>query len=145
MSRWDRLLVFAACNLGALACFVICFFLFPVLSLKPRKFAILYVHLSYPTPFAIILRFDIANCFGGWHGITHAPLLVSRDTPPQKAPSTDTPPQIPFTKTHDFVRARHNARASSFELRRAAVVSTTFPSVSPRIHFLNMANTLRVI
>lgn len=43
MSRWDRLLVFAACNLGALACFVICFFLFPVLSVKPRKFAILYV------------------------------------------------------------------------------------------------------
>ncbi|KAA6406375.1 MAG: Vesicle transport Got1 SFT2-like [Lasallia pustulata] len=42
LSRWDRLLVFAACNLGALACFVICFFLFPVLSLKPRKFAILW-------------------------------------------------------------------------------------------------------
>lgn len=41
VSRWDRLLIFGACNLGALACFVICFALFPVLSLKPRKFVIL--------------------------------------------------------------------------------------------------------
>ena len=41
VSRWDRLLVFGGCNLAALACFVICFALFPVLSLKPRKFAIL--------------------------------------------------------------------------------------------------------
>ncbi|KAL8739360.1 MAG: hypothetical protein Q9190_007843 [Brigantiaea leucoxantha] len=42
LSRWDRLLVFGACNLGALACFVICFALFPVLSVRPRKFAILW-------------------------------------------------------------------------------------------------------
>ncbi|TDZ21979.1 Protein transport protein SFT2 [Colletotrichum orbiculare MAFF 240422] len=42
LSRWDRLLVFGACNLGALACFVICFALFPVLSLRPRKFVILW-------------------------------------------------------------------------------------------------------
>lgn len=42
LSRWDRLMVFGACNLGALACFVICFTLFPVLSLKPRKFVILW-------------------------------------------------------------------------------------------------------
>ena len=41
VSRWDRLLVFGACNLGALACFVICFALFPVLSVRPRKFVIL--------------------------------------------------------------------------------------------------------
>ena len=41
VSRWDRLLIFGACNLAALACFVICFALFPVLTLKPRKFAIL--------------------------------------------------------------------------------------------------------
>lgn len=34
-------MVFAACNLAALACFVICFTLFPVLSLRPRKFVIL--------------------------------------------------------------------------------------------------------
>lgn len=42
LSRWDRLLVFGACNLAALACFVICFTLFPVLSWKPRKFVILW-------------------------------------------------------------------------------------------------------
>ncbi|PHH59281.1 hypothetical protein CDD81_3498 [Ophiocordyceps australis] len=42
LSRWDRLLVFGACNLAALACFVICFTLFPVLSLRPRKFVILW-------------------------------------------------------------------------------------------------------
>jgi hypothetical protein len=41
LSRWDRLLVFAACNLGALACFVICFTLAPILSTRPRKFVIL--------------------------------------------------------------------------------------------------------
>lgn len=41
VSRWDRMLVFGGCNLAALACFVICFALFPVLSLRPRKFAIL--------------------------------------------------------------------------------------------------------
>jgi len=42
LSRWDRLLVFGGCNLAALACFIICFALFPVLTLKPRKFAILW-------------------------------------------------------------------------------------------------------
>lgn len=42
LSRWDRMLIFIACNLGAAVCFMICFFLFPVLSLKPRKFAILW-------------------------------------------------------------------------------------------------------
>ncbi|RFU35363.1 hypothetical protein B7463_g1015, partial [Scytalidium lignicola] len=41
LSRWDRLLIFTGCNLGALACFVICFALFPAMMLKPRKFAIL--------------------------------------------------------------------------------------------------------
>ncbi|PLN76380.1 SFT2-domain-containing protein [Aspergillus taichungensis] len=42
LSRWDRMLIFIACNVGAAVCFFICFFLFPVLSLKPRKFAILW-------------------------------------------------------------------------------------------------------
>ncbi|PYH92118.1 SFT2 domain protein [Aspergillus ellipticus CBS 707.79] len=42
LSRWDRMLIFIACNLGAAVCFLLCFFLFPVLSLKPRKFAILW-------------------------------------------------------------------------------------------------------
>jgi len=42
LSRWDRMLVFALCFAGALCCWLICIFLFPVLSLKPRKFALLW-------------------------------------------------------------------------------------------------------
>ncbi|KAI9851438.1 MAG: protein transport protein sft2 [Thelocarpon superellum] len=42
LSRWDRLLVFGACNLGALACFVLCFALWPLLIATPTKFAILW-------------------------------------------------------------------------------------------------------
>ena len=45
VSRWDRLLIFGACNIAALACFVLCFALFPILWPVPRKFAILYVCL----------------------------------------------------------------------------------------------------
>ena len=36
--------MFGACNVAALACFVLCFALFPILWPVPRKFAILYVH-----------------------------------------------------------------------------------------------------
>ncbi|KAJ2905106.1 hypothetical protein MKZ38_006352 [Zalerion maritima] len=42
LSRWDRMLVFGACNLGAFVCFGLCFILFPVLSLKPSKFVTLW-------------------------------------------------------------------------------------------------------
>lgn len=41
LSRWDRILIFGGLNLAAVACFVICFTLLPILSLRPRKFAIL--------------------------------------------------------------------------------------------------------
>lgn len=41
VSRWDRILIFSGCNLGAAACFIICFFLFPIVAVRPRKFAIL--------------------------------------------------------------------------------------------------------
>ncbi|KAF2214965.1 hypothetical protein CERZMDRAFT_36287 [Cercospora zeae-maydis SCOH1-5] len=43
LSRWDRLLLFGGLNLAAIALFVVCFTLLPILSLRPRKFAILYV------------------------------------------------------------------------------------------------------
>lgn len=46
LSRWDRILIFGALNLAALALFVVCFTLMPVLSLKPRKFAILWTMAS---------------------------------------------------------------------------------------------------
>ena len=37
------MLVFGALNLAAIALFVVCFTLMPVLTLRPRKFAILEV------------------------------------------------------------------------------------------------------
>ncbi|KAI0009078.1 SFT2-domain-containing protein [Xylariaceae sp. FL0662B] len=42
LSRWDRLLIFGACILGALACFVLCFALWPFFMTKPTKFVILW-------------------------------------------------------------------------------------------------------
>lgn len=42
LSRWDRMLIFALTFAGAMCCYIICIFLFPVLSLKPRKFALLW-------------------------------------------------------------------------------------------------------
>ncbi|KAK5168250.1 protein transport protein sft2 [Saxophila tyrrhenica] len=46
LGRWDRLLIFGGLNLAAVALFVICFTLFPVLSLRPTKFAILWTMAS---------------------------------------------------------------------------------------------------
>lgn len=42
LSRWDRLLVFGALNLAAIALFVIAFFLFPIIWVRPTKFATLW-------------------------------------------------------------------------------------------------------
>lgn len=42
LSRWDRMLIFALTFGGSVCCYAICIFLFPVLSLKPRKFALLW-------------------------------------------------------------------------------------------------------
>lgn len=42
LSRWDRMLIFALTFAGSVCCYLICIFLFPVLSLKPRKFALLW-------------------------------------------------------------------------------------------------------
>ncbi|KAK6205468.1 Got1/Sft2-like family-domain-containing protein [Scheffersomyces amazonensis] len=42
LSKWDRMLIFALTFAGSVCCYMICIFLFPVLSLKPRKFAILW-------------------------------------------------------------------------------------------------------
>ncbi|KAM3418511.1 Protein transport protein SFT2 [Cercospora zeina] len=46
LSRWDRLLLFGGLNLAAIALFVVCFTLLPILSLRPRKFAILWTMAS---------------------------------------------------------------------------------------------------
>ncbi|ODV70397.1 SFT2-domain-containing protein [Hyphopichia burtonii NRRL Y-1933] len=42
LSRWDRMLIFGLTFAGSVCCYLICIFLFPVLSLKPRKFALLW-------------------------------------------------------------------------------------------------------
>jgi len=42
LSQWDRIIVFACCVLGAAVCFIMAFFLMPVLVLKPRKFVMLW-------------------------------------------------------------------------------------------------------
>lgn len=42
LSRWDRILVFGACLTASVLFFVLCFALFPVLAVKPRKFATIW-------------------------------------------------------------------------------------------------------
>lgn len=42
LSKWDRMLIFALTFAGSICCYMICIFLFPVLALKPRKFALLW-------------------------------------------------------------------------------------------------------
>lgn len=42
LSRWDRMLVFGACLTASILFFVLCFALFPVLAVKPRKFATIW-------------------------------------------------------------------------------------------------------
>ncbi|SMN21310.1 similar to Saccharomyces cerevisiae YBL102W SFT2 Non-essential tetra-spanning membrane protein found mostly in the late Golgi, can suppress some sed5 alleles [Maudiozyma saulgeensis] len=42
LSRVERLVLFFCFILGSLGCFTLCIFLFPVLAIKPRKFALLW-------------------------------------------------------------------------------------------------------
>ncbi|PQE14887.1 hypothetical protein CJF32_00002397 [Rutstroemia sp. NJR-2017a WRK4] len=75
---WDRLLLFAGFNLGALACFVICFALFPYLIVLPTKFAILW------TLGSIFFLASWAAMMGPWTYLNHL---------------TSTP-RLPFTATY---------------------------------------------
>ncbi|KAK4131937.1 SFT2-domain-containing protein [Trichocladium antarcticum] len=66
LSRWDRLLIFGACNLGALACFVICIFLFPAISVaSPRKLVVLW------TLGSILFLSSFAAVMGPWAYVQH--------------------------------------------------------------------------
>lgn len=78
LSRWDRMLIFAGCNLGALACFVICFALFPIVATRPRKFVILW------TLGSILFLASFAAVMGPWVYVKH---LAS-------------PPRLPFTAAY---------------------------------------------
>ncbi|KAG4025126.1 hypothetical protein MFRU_066g00290 [Monilinia fructicola] len=78
LSRWDRLLLFAGFNIGALACFVICFALFPYLIVLPTKFAILW------TLGSMLFLASWAAMMGPWTYMNH---LISA-------------PRLPFTATY---------------------------------------------
>jgi len=65
LSRWDRLLIFGACNVGAAVCFIICFFLFPVLAPKPRKLVVLW------TLGSILFLSSFAAIMGPWAYVQH--------------------------------------------------------------------------
>ncbi|KAM0723244.1 hypothetical protein Q7P37_001445 [Cladosporium fusiforme] len=78
VSRWDRLLLFGGLNLAALALFVVCFTLFPILSLKPRKFAILWSMAS-------------ALFLGSWAALM-GPMIYAKHLLSQE--------RLPFTATY---------------------------------------------
>jgi len=78
LSRWDRLLVFGGLNLAAIALFVVCFTLLPILSLKPRKFAILWSMAS-------------ALFLGSW-AVMMGPIVYARHLISQE--------RLPFTATY---------------------------------------------
>lgn len=42
LSRLERLVGFSCCLAASILCFVLCFFMFPVLALRPRKFGLLW-------------------------------------------------------------------------------------------------------
>ncbi|CAK7235967.1 Protein transport protein sft2 [Sporothrix bragantina] len=56
---------FVCCNLGALACFVICFALFPIVATRPRKFVILW------TLGSILFLSSFAAMMGPWAYVQH--------------------------------------------------------------------------
>ncbi|KAK4226932.1 Got1/Sft2-like family-domain-containing protein [Podospora fimiseda] len=66
LSRWDRMLVFAACNIAALLCFVLAIALFPALSLaRPRKLVVLW------TLGSILFLSSFAAMMGPWAYVQH--------------------------------------------------------------------------
>ncbi|KAK6459099.1 Got1/Sft2-like family-domain-containing protein [Scheffersomyces xylosifermentans] len=42
LSRFEKILGFSCCLAASLLCFVLCFFMFPVLALRPRKFGLIW-------------------------------------------------------------------------------------------------------
>ncbi|KAJ5939502.1 hypothetical protein N7466_002636 [Penicillium verhagenii] len=106
LSRWDRMLIFGACNLGAAVCFMICFFLFPVLTLKPRKFAVFLRSQPHP-PFHMLFSsstgFDPATQTPNYHDPGHeragglGPFLMG---PWSYARHLVSGPRLPFTAAY---------------------------------------------
>jgi len=73
LSRWDRLLGFGACLIGAAVCFFVAFLTIPTLALRPAKFALAFSLGS------LLVMFGFAVLVGP---ITHLKHLASRERLP---------------------------------------------------------------
>jgi len=73
LSRWDRLLGFGACLLGAIACFAVAFFTLPFLAIRPAKFALAFSLGS------MLVMFGFSVLIGPINHIKH---LLSKDRLP---------------------------------------------------------------
>ncbi|KAI5951046.1 SFT2 [Candida jiufengensis] len=70
LSRLERLIGFGCCLSASVLCFVICFFMFPVLALRPRKFGLLWTGGSV----LFVISFGVLQ--GPYNYIRH---LLSKD------------------------------------------------------------------
>ncbi|KAG8740223.1 protein transport protein sft2 [Ceratobasidium sp. 414] len=73
LSRWERLLGFGACLLGAAACFFVAFLTLPVLAFRPGKFALAF------TLGSILVMFGFCVLIGPMNQIKH---LMSKERLP---------------------------------------------------------------
>jgi len=78
LSRWERLLGFGACLIGAAACFLVAFISLPLLALRPAKFAMAFSLGS------LLVMFGFAILSGP---IAHLKHLLSKE-------------RLPFTMTY---------------------------------------------
>lgn len=76
LSRWDRLLGFGGCLVGAAVCFVVAFLTLPLLALRPAKFA-----LSFSLG-SLLVMFGFAVLIGP---VAHLKHLLSRERLPFSA------------------------------------------------------------
>ncbi|KAL0952725.1 hypothetical protein HGRIS_006958 [Hohenbuehelia grisea] len=76
LSRWERLLGFGACLLGAAACFFVAFLTLPWLALRPAKFA-----LSFSLG-SLLVMFGFSVLIGP---VNHAKHLISKERLPFSA------------------------------------------------------------
>ncbi|TFK47234.1 ER-to-golgi vesicle protein transport Sft2 [Heliocybe sulcata] len=73
LSRWERLLGFGACLLGAAVCFFVAFLTMPLLALRPAKFALAFSLGS------LLVMFGFSVLIGPINHIKH---LISRERLP---------------------------------------------------------------
>ncbi|KAH8823870.1 SFT2-domain-containing protein [Flagelloscypha sp. PMI_526] len=73
LSRWERLLGFGACLIGAAVCFAVAFLTLPLLAINPRKFALAFSLGS------LLVMFGFSILIGPINHIKH---LVSKERLP---------------------------------------------------------------